>query len=87
MVGLGIVTQAAEVHDARDAGGSGSPAEPNGQLAVTLAKVSTTEGVHEVVGGVAPGQRVAEAAFIADVDDARLATRELAPRRDSATTS
>ena len=53
VLGAGIVTEPADVDDARHRGGGRRPSEPRGQLQVAGAEVVAGHGVDEVIGAVA----------------------------------
>ena len=78
MLGLRIVAEAAEVHDAPDTGRGGGPPEALGEPAITVAEVADAEGVDEVVRDVAAVERGAELGFVGHVDGTRFASGEIA---------
>ena len=74
---LGLVPASTEIHYAFDAGRGGCSSATFCQLAIAISEVACAERVHEVVGDLASGQRVAKSSFGADVDRACFRAREL----------
>ena len=64
---VAVVAEAAEVDDALQPGSRGRPAERRGRRGVLALEVRVAERVHEVVGGVAAGQRRAAGCRVGDV--------------------
>ena len=77
MVGLRVVTQAAEVDDAADAHCFGGSSEAFGQLAVTSTKVLGTQRVHEIESDFASSQRFPEGSPVGHVNRPTRGTGDL----------